>query len=111
LDRDSGARRRDTLRGRAMNAQVTGYTRKSGDKGYVFYCRCPRAYGYDGESSHRKNQRDDKWELAIWKLVSGLLKEPERIREDLEQAEKNVLEAVDEVAQRLGNTRDIARES
>jgi DNA topoisomerase I len=31
--------------------------------------------------------------------------------EDLEQAEKNVLEAVDDVAQRLGNTRDIARAS
>lgn len=31
--------------------------------------------------------------------------------EDLEQAEKNVLEAVDHVAQRLGNTRDIARAS
>jgi DNA topoisomerase I len=31
--------------------------------------------------------------------------------EDLEQAEKNVLEVVDEVAQRLGNTRDIARAS
>jgi DNA topoisomerase I len=31
--------------------------------------------------------------------------------EDLEQAEMNVLEAVDEVAQRLGNTRDIARAS
>jgi DNA topoisomerase I len=31
--------------------------------------------------------------------------------EDLEQAEKNVLEAVDEVAYRLGNTRDIARAS
>ena len=31
--------------------------------------------------------------------------------EDLQQAEKNVLEAVDEVAQRLGNTRDIARAS
>jgi len=31
--------------------------------------------------------------------------------EDLEQAEKNLLEAVDEVAQRLGNTRDIARAS
>jgi DNA topoisomerase I len=31
--------------------------------------------------------------------------------EDFEQAEKNVLEAVDEVAQRLGNTRDIARAS
>jgi DNA topoisomerase I len=31
--------------------------------------------------------------------------------EDFEQAEKNVLEAVDDVAQRLGNTRDIARAS
>jgi DNA topoisomerase I len=31
--------------------------------------------------------------------------------EDTGQAEKNVLEAVDEVAQRLGNTRDIARAS
>jgi DNA topoisomerase I len=31
--------------------------------------------------------------------------------EDLEQAEKNVLEAVDEVAEGLGNTRDIARAS
>jgi len=31
--------------------------------------------------------------------------------EDLEQAEKNVLEAVDDVAGRLGNTRDIARAS
>jgi DNA topoisomerase I len=31
--------------------------------------------------------------------------------EDLEQAEKNILEAVDDVAKRLGNTRDIARAS
>src|SRR3712207_650423 len=31
--------------------------------------------------------------------------------EDLAQAEKNVLEAVDDVARRLGNTRDIARAS
>ena len=31
--------------------------------------------------------------------------------EDLEQSEKNVLEAVDDVAERLGNTRDIARAS
>ncbi len=33
------------------------------------------------------------------------------ITEDLEQAEKNVLAAVDDVAHRLGNTRDIARAS
>jgi DNA topoisomerase-1 len=33
------------------------------------------------------------------------------ITEDLEQAEKNVLAAVDDVAHRIGNTRDIARAS
>jgi site-specific DNA recombinase len=70
---------------RAMNPQKTGYTRKSGDKGYVFYYRCPRAYGYDGECSHRKNHRADNLEPAVWKVVSGLLKEPERVREGLEQ--------------------------
>ncbi|MDQ3794855.1 MAG: hypothetical protein M3316_04140 [Actinomycetota bacterium] len=68
-----------------MNPQKTGYTRKSGDKGYVFYYRCPRAYGYDGERSHRKNHRADELEPAIWELVSSLLKEPERIREGLER--------------------------
>ena len=71
--------------GRAMNPQKTGYTKKSGDKGYVFYYRCPRAYGYDGECSHRKNHRADTLEPAVWGLVSGLLKEPGRIREGLER--------------------------
>ncbi len=33
------------------------------------------------------------------------------ITENLEQAEKNVLAAVDDVAKKLGNTRDIARAS
>jgi site-specific DNA recombinase len=81
----SGSIMRCAVCGRAMNPQKTGYTRKSGDKGYVFYYRCPRAYGYDGECSHRKNHRADSLEPAVWELVSGLLKEPERIREGLEQ--------------------------
>ena len=66
-------------------SQKTGYTRKSGDKAYVFYHRCPRAYGYDGECSHRKNHRADRLEPAVWGLVSGLLKKPERIRAGLER--------------------------
>ncbi len=81
----SGSIMRCAVCGRAMNPQKTGYTRKSGDKGCVFYYRCPRAYGYDGECSHRKNHRADKLEPAIWELVSGLLKEPERLRKGLEQ--------------------------
>jgi site-specific DNA recombinase len=81
----SGSTMRCAVCGRAMNPQKTGYTRKSGDKGYIFYYRCPRAYGYDGECSHRKNHRADKLEPAIWNLVSGLLNEPERIRDGLER--------------------------
>jgi hypothetical protein len=81
----SGSIMRCSECGRVMNPQKTGYTKKSGDKGYVFYYRCPRAYGYDGECSHRKNHRADRLELAVWGLVSGLLKKPERIREGLEQ--------------------------
>ena len=81
----AGSIMRCAVCGHAMNPQKTGYTRKSGDKGYVLYYRCPRAYGYDGGCSHRKNHRADKLEPAVWDLVSGLLKEPERIREGLEQ--------------------------
>jgi DNA topoisomerase-1 len=40
------------------------------------------------------------------------MKRPELgVTEDLKEAEKNVLAAVDDVAKRLGNTRDIARAS
>ena len=81
----SGSIMRCSECGRVMNPQKTGYTKKSGDKGYVFYYRCPRAYGYDGECSHRKNHRADRLEPAVWELVSGLLKDPERLQEGLER--------------------------
>jgi site-specific DNA recombinase len=71
--------------GRVMNPQKTGYKRRSGEKGFVLYYRCPRAYGYDGVCSHSKNHRADRLEPAVWGLVSGLLKDPERVREGLEQ--------------------------
>jgi site-specific DNA recombinase len=121
----SGSIMRCALCGRAMNPQKTGYSRKSGDKGYVFYYRCPRAYGYDGECSHRKNHRADNLEPAVWELVSGLLKEPERIREGLEQVieeerqglhgnpvqEQAVwLQKLAEVDQRRANFQDMAAE-
>ena len=70
---------------RVMKPQKTGYTKRSGEKRYVYYYRCPRAYGYDGKCPHRKNLRADKLEPAVWDLVSGLLKDPERLREGLER--------------------------
>jgi hypothetical protein len=38
----SGSIMRYAVCGRTMNLQETGYTRKSGDKGYILYYRCPR---------------------------------------------------------------------
>jgi hypothetical protein len=68
-----------------MKPQKTGYKTRSGEKRYVYYYRGPQAYGYDGGCSHRKNHRADKLEPAVWDLVSGLLKDPERLREGLER--------------------------
>jgi Recombinase zinc beta ribbon domain len=68
-----------------MKPQKTGYKTRSGEKRYVYYYRCPRAYGYEGECSHGKNHRADKLEPAVWDLVSGFLKDPERLREGLER--------------------------
>jgi site-specific DNA recombinase len=81
----SGSIMRCAVCGRAMNPQKTSYTKRSGEKGHVYYYRCPRAYGYDGECPHRKNHRADKLEPAVWDLVSGLLKDRERLREGLER--------------------------
>jgi len=68
-----------------MNPQKTGYTKRSGEKGQVLYYRCPRAYGYDGECSHRMNHRADYLEPVVWNLVSDLLSDPGRLRVGLEQ--------------------------
>ncbi len=68
-----------------MNPQKTGYTKRLGEKGHVLYYRCPRAYGYDGECSHRKNHRADNLEPSVWNLVSDLLSNPGRLRAGLEQ--------------------------
>jgi hypothetical protein len=81
----SGSIMHCTICDRVMKPQKTGYKIRSGEKRYVYYYRCPRAYGYDGECSHRKNHRADKLEPAVWDLVSGLLKDPERLREGLER--------------------------
>ena len=81
----SGSIMRCTVCDRVMKPQKSGYKTSSGEKRYVYYYRCPRAYGYDGECSHSKNHRADKLEPAVWDLVSGLLKVPERLREGLER--------------------------
>lgn len=80
----SGSIMRCSECGRVMNPQKSSYRRRSGERAHVHYYRCPRAYGYDGECSHRKNHRADRLEPEVWGIVSELMKDPERLREDLE---------------------------
>jgi hypothetical protein len=54
--------------------------------GKLFYYRC-RKRNRDGAEacSHRKCHRADEVEPRVWNLVSGLLKDPERLKSGLEE--------------------------
>jgi site-specific DNA recombinase len=60
--------------------------RQADKEGRLFYYRC-RKRNRDGHEacSHRKCRRADKVELLVWEFVSGLLKDPERLRAGLER--------------------------
>jgi hypothetical protein len=51
-----------------------------------FYYRC-RKYHLHGDAGcdHRKSHRADKVEAAVWEFVSGLLRDPERLRVGLDE--------------------------
>jgi len=49
-----------------------------------FYYRCSKRW-QDGTCAHKKSHRADELERLVWNFVSGLLKEPERLREGLEE--------------------------
>jgi hypothetical protein len=64
--------------------QTTGILARS--KNLHFYYRCPKRVRHGKEACpNRKNIRADSAEPRIWELVSGLLKEPERLKEDLDR--------------------------
>jgi hypothetical protein len=51
-----------------------------------FYYRCAKRLGEGkGVCSQRKNYRADKMEPQVWELVSGIMKDPEQLRDDLER--------------------------
>ena len=50
------------------------------------YYKCPkrRRHGLDDACTNRKHSRAERAEAAVWELVSGLLKDPKRLRLGLE---------------------------
>src|SRR5918997_1502296 len=51
---------------------------------YYYYCRNHHKHG-DAECAHRKNHRAPDIEGRVWDLISGLLKDPERLRAGLDE--------------------------
>jgi len=51
---------------------------------HYYYCRNHHKHG-DAECTHRKNHRALDTEGRVWDLISGLLKDPERLRAGLDE--------------------------
>jgi site-specific DNA recombinase len=71
--------------GSRMNTETAWASRSRAAKKY-FYYKCPKArHGGPEACPHNKGYRAEKVETLIWEFVSDLLKEPERLREGLEE--------------------------
>ncbi|HEX2181692.1 MAG TPA: recombinase zinc beta ribbon domain-containing protein [Rubrobacteraceae bacterium] len=49
------------------------------------YYRCPQVYLNPGACSNRKSHRADRLEPLVWDYVSGVMKDPETLRDDLDR--------------------------
>ena len=71
--------------GRRMARHTGTYYKISREKVSRYYYRCPRAVRHKSVCSQTRHFRADQVEPAVWKLVSGLLKNPELLRKGLER--------------------------
>ena len=81
----SGAVMRCGECGRAMEAMVKTYRKKSGEKSLICYYRCREGNRRRETCSNNRCVRADRVHPAVWELVSGLLLDPERLREGLDR--------------------------
>lgn len=71
--------------GRTLAAQVTSYKKKDGNRARYHYYRCGKAKDHKELCTYRKSHRANKAEALVWEMVSGLLKDPDRLRIGLEE--------------------------
>ncbi len=70
---------------RGMATHATFYKRKDGEKARYHYYRCQNAVTHRELCLHRRSYKADRLEGRVWGLVSGFLKEPERLEAGLEE--------------------------
>jgi hypothetical protein len=72
--------------------RMTTHTVTGRKKQRYFYYLCPRVRAHGQDACPQRNLRADKEEPRVWEFVSGLLKDPERLRAGLDamiEAERN----------------------
>jgi len=70
---------RGLIRCPSCGAAMTSHTATRGKKLYHYY-RCHRSVDYRRNSCKQRMERAQKAEEAMWEFVSGVLKDPERVR-------------------------------
>jgi site-specific DNA recombinase len=70
---------RGIIRCPSCGAAMTSHTARRGEKLYHYY-RCHRSVDYRRNSCKQKMERAQKVEGAMWEFVSGVVKDPEKIR-------------------------------
>jgi len=71
---------RGVIRCASCGAAMSSHTATRAEKLYRYYYRCHRSVDYRRNSCKQRMERARKPEEAMWKFVSGVLKDPERIR-------------------------------
>jgi site-specific DNA recombinase len=74
---------RGLMRCPSCGGAMISHTAKSGEKHYHYY-RCHRSVDYRRNSCRQKMVRAQAAEEAVWEFVSGVLKDPDRIRDGMD---------------------------
>ncbi|MGI8860506.1 MAG: zinc ribbon domain-containing protein, partial [Rubrobacteraceae bacterium] len=68
-----------------MGMQTGSVKARSGDRYHHYYsCRARHRHG-DAVCTHKRHHRADELEGVVWEVVSGLLNDPERLQEGLDE--------------------------
>lgn len=75
---------RGVIRCPSCGAAMTSHTAKRGAKLYHYY-RCHRSVDYHRNSCKQRMERAQKAEEAMWEFVSGVVKDPDRLRVGMDE--------------------------
>src|SRR5215207_6890320 len=83
----------------SCGAAMSLHTATRGEKLYHYY-RCHRSVDYRRNSCKQRMERAQKAEEAMWRFVSGVVKDPDRLRVGMDELIEQKREAMREDSER-----------